>query len=71
MKDSLVDIELEITGEAGGGIATALGIRARGVFKDVRLLFKVGNPAPIPEIRPLTPGLGVDKGEYEGRVGDD
>lgn len=66
---SLVNVEREEIGEAGGGIATALGIRGLGVSMEDLLLF-VGNPTPIPETRPLTPGFGVDKGETESRVGD-
>lgn len=70
MECSTIDVEREDIGEGGGGIATALGIRARGVFKDDRLLFEVDIPTPIPDTRPFTPGFGVDRGEPEGRVGE-
>ena len=63
--------ELEALGEAGGGMAIALGIRGRGVFRDGRPLIGVveGIP-PTLETRPPRPGFGVLKGDTMGRVGD-
>ena len=65
---------LLVEGEAGGGIAIALGIRARGVFIDGRDLEGVvdveGMPMPIPEVLPLPGGLGVLNGD-DGWVGDE
>lgn len=49
----------------------ALGILARGVFKDGRLLFGVGRPEPVLEPRPAKPGFGVEKGDPGCRVGED
>lgn len=61
-------------GEAGGGIAMALGIRGRGVFTDGRDLDGVveveGIPMPIPDVLLLPGGRGVLNGE-DGWVGDD
>ena len=58
-------------GDAGGGIATALGILARGVMSDRRPLEGLvvgGMPTPMLEIRPT--GFGVRYGEGNGRVGE-
>lgn len=62
---SLAETE-RVTGEAGGGIATALGIRARGVLIDGRPIAE--DPA---ETRPPRLGFGVLKGDCGGRVGDE
>lgn len=58
-------------GEAGGGIAMALGtLLARGVISDGRFFDGVvdGMPTPILETRP--PGFGVLNGDVNGRVGE-
>jgi len=57
-------------GEAGGGIATALGILARGVISDRRPLDGLigGMPTPMLETRP--PAFGVRYGEGNGRMGE-
>lgn len=62
-----VEREKADIGDAGGGIATALGSRPRGVGwpRDD------GSDGPIPEIRPLSPGFGVEKGEPGGREGEE
>lgn len=70
--DLLIDVEREKAdiGEAGGGIATALGIRPRGVLWADRRRAE-GSDDPILETRPLSPGLGVEKGEPGGRDGEE
>lgn len=59
--------KLLVEGEAGGGIAIALGIRARGVFIDgldfEGVVDVEGAPMPIPEVLPVPGGLGVLKGD--------
>ena len=63
----------EIFGEGGGGIDTALGTRARGVFMDGRLRGREGEDGVAPPIlvsRPVS-AFGVVKGEPDGRVGED
>lgn len=60
---SFKETERKDIGEVGGGIATALGIRARGVFRDPedRILLGVGKlPQPA---RPFRPDFGVANGE--------
>jgi hypothetical protein len=53
----------EVAGEDGGGMATALGIRARGVFRDGRPLEGVGDGPPErkPDTEDRGPGFGVMK----------
>ena len=46
-------------GEAGGGIATALGIRGRGVLSEGPPLVGVGSPILVR----LDPGFGVPNGD--------
>ena len=53
-------------GEAGGGIATALGIRGRGVLSEGPALVGVGSPILVR----LDPGFGVPNGDW-WRVGED
>jgi hypothetical protein len=60
-------LEKAIDGEDGGGIATALGIRARGVLSDIRPFDGEGDPSPT---NPFNPGLGVLKGEPILLTGD-
>lgn len=63
----------ELAGERGGGIAIALGIRARGVLRDGLPL--TGEFVDIPklevDIRPPNPGLGVLKGDPWERLGEE
>lgn len=68
---SLRETDRGAAGEAGGGITTPLGIRARGVLFDARLFdgVDVGVPTPIPVIRLPKPGFGVVNGD-EMRVGE-
>lgn len=56
-------------GDAGGGMAIALGIRGRGVLTEGRILLGV-RPPPTLGIRPPRPGLGVENGDPGGRVGE-
>jgi len=55
-------------GDAGGGIATPLGMRGRGVLMEVRVL--EGEDMLDPVAR-LIVGFGVANGEAGGRVGDE
>lgn len=59
-----------VFGDGGGGIAIPLGMRARGVFIDVRLIRDGKDGEAVIETRPLI-ALGVEKGDPELRVGDD
>lgn len=54
-------------GEAGGGMATALGIRARGVLIDGRPIAE----EPDADTRPPRLGFGVLNGDPGGRVGEE
>src|SRR5690349_21794689 len=69
--DLLREAERDITdiGEAGGGMATALGTLPRGVCED--RLRADGRHGPTFEIRPLRLGFGVEKGEPGGRDGEE
>jgi len=59
MGPSFKETEREEAGEAGGGIAIALGILARGVMRDGRPLDGVVEGMPTPMLEPRPPGFGV------------
>lgn len=64
LRDTMRD---EADGEGGGGIAMALGMRARGV-RDVRDLDGVPNPMPVAV---AGTGRGVLNGEEKLRLGEE
>lgn len=63
MRETVRLKEPEDAGEAGGGMATALGILCFDVGKGARLFVGVvdGRPTPMPDPRPPMPGFGVFK----------
>lgn len=64
---SFIETERDDIGEAGGGIAIALGIRARGVAIRPLLGVREGMPTPMADI---FPGFGVEKGDPGVRFGE-
>lgn len=59
-------VRLYMPGDAGGGIATALGTRGRGVF-----IARIFVGVPVLGTRPPSVGFGVVNGDPLGRVGED
>lgn len=70
IRDADRDVDGPI-GDAGGGMATALGILlARGVISDGRPFEGVVDGMPMPMLETRPPGFGVLNGELSGRVGE-
>lgn len=65
---SFIETERDDIGEEGGGIAIALGIRARGVAIRPLLGVREGMPTPMAGI---FPGFGVEKGDPGVRFGEE